>query len=363
MVRCRTVGQQQRRGAARQRISGAEAGKSRGNRLPPVTGRKALDIAVFRGHNRSAGMWFDRWVGAVPLWPAVQRGGGGDSFKGGYGMCRRRRAAFTLVELLVVIAIIGILIMLLLPAINAAREAARRGNCLSNLKQLGEAAYSFSAANKRLPPGLNGPGGKKPDGTTAGAITDPVSGGSSGQMVGCLVFLLEYMDNTQLAQRLDFEFTNGASAVSIFDVDQTGDSVTKRGIQSPPTGWYAATDPHNTAVKGFLCPSTAPGGAFAVCHGRRDPYFSKRHREPAPVPRELRTERHCHVGADELPRQRRPLRRHQEPPLVAVSGPVYESLQGGFWSKLRGWGDQHAPVRRSHGGHQTRWPAELGDLG
>jgi len=113
---------------------------------------------------------------------------------------------FTLVELLVVIAIIGILIALLLPAVQAAREAARRTQCSDNLKNQGLAALTYASSKKSLPPG-------KVVVPTNGTPANPANGatcqsGNDHHYSNWAIELLPFIDETGLYKRYRFDLTN-----------------------------------------------------------------------------------------------------------------------------------------------------------
>ncbi len=105
----------------------------------------------------------------------------------------RDRSGFTLIELLVVITIISILMALLLPAVQSAREAARRAQCKNNLKQLGLALQNYAEAHQMLPPGV---GGESASG--AGSGGDP----NDQRLSGGVVFLLPYLEQTAVWKKI-----------------------------------------------------------------------------------------------------------------------------------------------------------------
>ncbi len=111
----------------------------------------------------------------------------------------RRRAAFTLVELLVVIAIIGILIALLLPAVQAARESARRSQCLNNLKQFGMAMHNYENVNRRFPPGQVNLDSADPDFVNNNPTSIPANYYSWSQHV----YLLPYFEQGSVSDKID----------------------------------------------------------------------------------------------------------------------------------------------------------------
>jgi prepilin-type N-terminal cleavage/methylation domain-containing protein/prepilin-type processing-associated H-X9-DG protein len=135
---------------------------------------------------------------------------------------------FTLVELLVVIAIIGTLVALLLPAVQAAREAARRTQCNNNLKQLGLALQNhLDAHQEQFPWRIGGPLDGKP--------TEPISRSNIGGMVQLLPFLEQQPLYDQISSRSSF---NGV------DFEAWG---------ADP--WRVEYDPWRANISAFLCPS------------------------------------------------------------------------------------------------------------
>jgi len=144
---------------------------------------------------------------------------------------RYRYRGFTLIELLVVIAIIGVLVGLLLPAVQQAREAARRMTCVNNLKQTGLAMHGYYDSKRQLPSGYISPGTSAAD----PSASETVKGYAWGFV------LLPYMEQS-----------------SLFDsIDQTGEAV----------GTSNEAKAAEANLGGYRCPTDTATVSFSVNNG------------------------------------------------------------------------------------------------
>jgi type II secretory pathway pseudopilin PulG len=193
----------------------------------------------------------------------------------------RRRAAFSLLELLVVTALIGVVVALLLSAVQKVRDAAARTHCANNLKQISLAAHNYQSTFGQLPPGYLAY--LPEDNQVDMSRTRLASIYQDGQNVGLLCFLLPYLEQEAVYSRIaDPNAPAGASNATMFDVKSRGygDDLKPSLPGGPPhrasNWWYVASqdwraasgpgaiataDVYNaaTTIKTFNCPAAQVG--------------------------------------------------------------------------------------------------------
>lgn len=160
----------------------------------------------------------------------------------------RRQRGFTLIELLVVIAIIAVLIALLLPAVQQAREAARRTECKNKLKQIGLALHNYHDTYNQFPQGSF----------------------SNGPRLSWHVSILPYIDQGPLYNQIDFNQLNynHASYTTLFNPTRIPAWLCPSAHSRNINGYTADTTVQTTHYYGIMGPKTAPGGLYTyLCSG------------------------------------------------------------------------------------------------
>ena len=159
-------------------------------------------------------------------------------------MHARRRPGFTLIELLVVIAIIGVLIALLLPAVQAAREAARRAQCINNLKQIGLGIHNYvSSTNDSLP--INGPNSRWDDWSAQ-------------------VMLLPFIENGPLYNAANFNIFNGSANRAIDTINLGGAGINNTVAMATLSVYQCPSDTDRLTSQDGHCNYMSCGGSASL---------------------------------------------------------------------------------------------------
>ncbi len=189
------------------------------------------------------------------------------SLTNGVQHCSIRSSGFTLIELLVVITIIAILVSLLLPAVQQAREAARRSQCRNNLKQMGLALHNYHDAFGVFPPGWIVP---QYEVCGTGAAVASIDHRYVAHNPGWALYLTPYLDQAAIYNSLTFGQAQGCWGGGGF-VNFTGSGL----LRAPATG-----SPLQKSLPVFTCPSdTQPFHTPAIGNYGRSSYASSRGNE------------------------------------------------------------------------------------